>query len=696
MGPSWWNRAVWVATAVWIASATCATILGDFVPPMGAGLETPPKRGPAAEGDLVFEDGFEQASSSSPPSGWTMWGAPKYKISANYTRDTGDPHGGKACFRIHHPANSGGYVVSSPENAIRPRAGKMYTVTFWARSDRPGEALFGWTAYRQIQPFVDAPSPGLLPIRVDRQWKAYRFVLHEGWDIFAEESRFLLLTFHAAARAEDERTLWIDDVAVSQQPSPRQGRLVNPDTLAYDRLEHRLRPGGELAVNVNAGKRMREAPREVGGVSFHRVAGWTKLPFDRQGRYVLPPGLEEVIRQMQLPMTRFYALGDEPFGLEAAIDKSAEFLSRIRVPQAATPLEFEIQGATATLSADAWARGVRHSLARGYPFRHWEIANEPYVGHAGRAFSTADSYLEHFLAVGKAIRQVHPDARVGMPIDHRSPAWGNYLLKQAAGHYDFIVAHYYHFVNVTRTPFEDVVLAGNYQILDEILQVNALIRMYNPGREVYQYDTEWGMHSSGPQGERADYVNRNANIFGMMHRAVRLIYYLREGMLRGASSWEMFTYQNAPGFGFLAQDAPDLRSMNYWLYYYFNRHAGRWVLEIDGTAPYHEGSAGGKTRRGPLTPVVATLSEDRKRLFLILANGSWSQAVPCRIELRDFAAGHAVGVVLSHADPDGYPLLERKEDLVRAYPVTVAGSRLTTTLPPHAVVFITLERASGR
>jgi len=175
---------------------------------------------------------------------------------------------------------------------------------------------------------------------------------------------------------------------------------------------------------------------------------------------------------------------------------------------------------------------------------------------------------------------------------------------------------------------------------------------------------------------------------------VRLIYYLREGMLRGASSCEMFTYQNAPGFGFLAQDAPHLRSMTYWLYYYFNRHAGRWVLAIDGTAPYHEGSAGGKTHRGPLTPLVATLSEDQKRLFLILANGSWNRAVPCRIDLRNFAAGLAAGVILSHADPDGYPLLEKREYLVRGLPVALDGPRLTAALPPHAVVFITLERAS--
>jgi len=681
MGRFGWTGAVWAATAVWAASAGPRPSSGWC---------------PAAEGAPVFQSDFEQASSSSPPPGWTMWGAPKYKDAANYTRDTGQPHGGKACFRVYHPANTEGYVVSSPETAVRPQSGKMYAVTFWARSDRPGEALFGWTAYRQIRPFVEAPSPGLFPIRVDREWKAHRFVLYEGWDFFAEECRFLLLTFKAAGRAEEERTLWIDDVAVTEQPSPRQGRLVNPDTLTYDRLEHRLRPGEELAVTVDAGKRAREAPREVGGVSFHRVAGWPKLPFDKQGRYVLTADLEEAVRQVQLPMTRFYALGDEPFGLEAAIDKAAEFLDRIRVPQATTPLEFEIQGATAKLSPETWARGVRHSQARGYQFRYWEVANEPYVGRAGRAFSTADSYLEHFLAVGKAIRQVQPDARIGMPIYHRSPAWGNYLLKQAAGRYDFIVAHYYHFVDVTRTSFEDVVLAGNYQVLDEILQVNALMRMYNPGREVYQYDTEWGMHSSGPQGQRADYVNRNANIFGMMHRAVRLIYYLREGMLRGASSWEMFTYQNAPGFGFLAQDAPHRRSMTYWLYYYFNRHAGRWVLQIDGTAPYHEGSAGGKTHRGPLTPVAATLSEDQKHVFLILANGSWNRAVPCRIHLRDFTAGRATGVALSHPDPDGYPLLEKKEDLVRGLPVALDGPRLTATLPPHAVVFITLDRAGAR
>jgi hypothetical protein len=101
---------------------------------------------------------------------------------------------------------------------------------------------------------------------------------------------------------------------------------------------------------------------------------------------------------------------------------------------------------------------------------------------------------------------------------------------------------------------------------------------------------------------------------------------------------------------------------------------------------------GGKTHRGPLTPVVATLSDDEKRLLVILANGSWDRAVPCRIDLRDFAARRAEGIVLSHSDPDGYPLLERKEDLIGNLPVSLDGPRLATALPPHAVAFITLER----
>jgi hypothetical protein len=49
--------------------------------------------------------------------------------------------------------------------------------------------------------------------------------------------------------------------------------------------------------------------------------------------------------------------------------------------------------------------------------------------------------------------------------------------------------------------------------------------------------------------------------------------------------------------------------------------------------------------------------------------------------------------VLTNDNLDGAPLLDRKEDAVREFPVACEGNEVTCLLPPHAVVFVTLERA---
>jgi alpha-L-arabinofuranosidase len=118
---------------------------------------------------------------------------------------------------------------------------------------------------------------------------------------------------------------------------------------------------------------------------------------------------------------------------------------------------------------------------------------------------------------------------------------------------------------------------------------------------------------------------------------------------------------------------------------------GEWVLELDGTAPYHAAKLHGRDVSGPLTPAVATLSADAKSIHLIIANGSWTKAVPCRVGLRNFQAARATGVALSHSDPDGKPLLERKEDAIAELPVAVAEQDIRCTIPQHSVVFVTVE-----
>ncbi len=646
----------------------------------------------ATEGKLVLQDDFEASSSERPPPGWAMWGAHDFKVPDNYTLDLDQPRGGKACFRIQHPANTRGYIVSSPDRAIRPKPAMIYRVSFWARAQKPGKALFQWTAYQSLNPFVDAPSPGSLSCVVGPDWREFTCNIREGLDFFADQSRFLLLTFIATVEPTREQTLWIDDVAVSEEPDPNPVGLLNDATIPHEPLEHRLRSSDRLGFTVNAGKRLRRVNREVGGISFHRVCGWTGQPYDRKGNYTLHPNLEEAIRDLRLPMTRFYGVGDESFGIESSIDKLAELCRRVGVAQEHCVLEFEGQEASRKLSPETWSRGVSHALEKGYRFHYWEVANEPYSslwGH-GEAFPTPEAFISHFKTVSRAIRQADPQAQIGMDINPEQVRWGNYLLKQLAGDYDFVAPHYYCGADVHKLPFEDLVLVENYRMLDRAMRVKTLLGRYNGRRPVFQYDTEWGMICSTPDGKDADYEDRNANIIGTLHRAVRLIYYAREGILRGASGWQMLSRLNAQGFGILSQEAPEKRFMLYWLYYYFNRHVGEWVLGIDGTAPYYQPGDAKEAFSGPLTPVLASLSQDGRELYLVIANGSWTKNVPCRIGLENFTAQSAKGVMLSNERVDGKPLLQEKGDAVSNFPVNATGKGTEFTLPRHATVFITV------
>lgn len=137
---------------------------------------------------LIRNGDFELADSAAPPPGWAMWGAQEYKNPANYTRDTTNPHGGQGCFRIYHPAGTSGYIVSHPDYAVPAQPGMMLTVTFWARTDRPGPSRFLLTAYESINPYRDAPSAGDTILAVDRDWKKFSFTVYEGWDYFADRS----------------------------------------------------------------------------------------------------------------------------------------------------------------------------------------------------------------------------------------------------------------------------------------------------------------------------------------------------------------------------------------------------------------------------------------------------------------------------------------------------------------------------
>ena len=194
----------------------------------------------------------------------------------------------------------------------------------------------------------------------------------------------------------------------------------------------------------------------------------------------------------------------------------------------------------------------------------------------------------------------------------------------------------------------------------------------------------------------ADSTVQNGNIVGVLHRAVRLIYYLREDVVRGASAWEMFSNTGKwNALGILPKEG-EKKSMLYWLHRTVNEHTGEWVLEMQGTTPYYQPQPSSDGRStllpGPLAPAVVMLSKDEKTMYVIAANASSDRSIPCTLNVRNFVVANASGVLLSSSDLNGSPLLEKKEDFVSDLPVRVNASTVTCTLPPHSVTFLSLKK----
>jgi hypothetical protein len=631
---------------------------------------------------------------------WSAWGLDVPQVAPGMTCETSNPHGGKACLRVHRPADPRewrGVLVTHPyNNAIETRDATRYTLSFWARSDKPGPVRVAAASYKQLKPPAAGPQVLDREFDVGIDWRRHELSFTVGLDCYADEARHVYFAFFPAVGAglRQDRTLWLDDVSVTAAAAAASG-LINPKSLDVPPLPLHLEPGPALDLRVSTARRLGPPNRLVGGLSISSLGRWQPAPFSKSGDYVLPPVLEEAVRELKLPLTRLYALEeDEPFGsAEAALDKTAWLLDRLGIPREASMIELEGVHANTKLGPEAWRRAVAHARDRKLGFRHWEIGNEVYVSiwnAGGKAFSSASDYADHVVAVSRAIKEAQPDALVGISVEPSHIQWGNAVLRDAAGHYDYVCPHLYGFPKVD-AGFEATVIGNNHERLADALRLQALIRAYNPDRDVFIYDSEWGLHTA-PPGAQAWQAARNAGAIGTLYRAVRLLYYARENVVRGASGWTLFSAAANPGFLVVAGDKPEQRSMLYWLHRLFNERLADELVAIEGAAPMYRDPARPADPEVPLTPAMASITKDGRRLEVMLVNGSGTSDVPATIHLPDFEASRCVARVLHASDPNAPPLLRREADFVRELPVTLAAGQATCRLPARAVAFVTLER----
>ena len=480
-------------------------------------------------------------------------------------------------------------------------------------------------------------------------------------------------------------------------------------------LRQSLGKGDAFRFTVDAGKVVRPVDRRVMGISFFCMYDYLPI-YDRStGQWILNEHAVKAIQDLHTPFSRIFWLdqsgtGQFAWDLKGSIDRVAEMCRRFGIKHEDFVMEVEQQQQSESTSPEKWAEAVRYSKSKGYGFRLWEVCNEPYNGRW-----TADQYVEHVKAVYKAVKAVDPDAQIGVaagltPFNvFGATQTDDPIIRDLAGYYDFVSPHYYcHIRGVDQVPFEHITFDGNQWIIDAYVRpTRTLLDKYNPDRKIPILDTEWGMHgyNSNTGGDRelrrADYANRNSNIAGALHRAIRFMYYFNEGLVEGASQWNMLAPKDRPGWAIVAID-DDRLFVLYYLNYYFGRYVGDQVVSVSGTCPYYEKSgvpfgyrAEPRDISMPKAPVLATKSEDGQHLYLVVANGTENESLPCRVDLEGFRVGAAEGKRLTQADIDAPALVEKESDVVGSLPVKIAdgGKTLTFEAAAHSISFISIAAA---
>ncbi|MFH0911647.1 MAG: hypothetical protein V1918_09120 [Planctomycetota bacterium] len=640
----------------------------------------------------IVNGGFEspRKNESGIPYGWSMWGTPKVK--EDFTRDTRIKRSGEAGLCYRQPRGTRGYVITTPALSARfqPRTNYLYTVYLYA--EKKTEVTIRVHSYSDPAKYTDYVMVASARCTVEREWQKV-VVSIPAYSLARGLNTCLMLNIQIRNSTREDQTLWVDDATLQLSSSPYEN-ADREDLRLEERapLEHRLSPGPGLTIRVDANQPLHKANRRLLGIAFHMVGDRYAGAFNlKTGEYCLRPSAEEAIRSLQIPLTRLNTLAAEPWPLNDSLDKTAFLAQRVGIPASAFILELEEGHARTAMTPEEWSGAVRHSVDRGYGFFLWEVANEPFYS----GFFTPETYAGHVREVSAAIKAVQPGARIGLAVDPDSPGWGVFVLKQAAGSYDFVCPHLYAEIpdelaesNINKAPVEDVALAANFAELRKAVRMRALLDRYNPGRRVAILDSEWGLAASGGSGEPDD-VNRNGNIVGAVHRAVRLIYCLREGLVEGMAQWQLLAPAKYPGFGIVAKD-DDRRFLLYYLNLLFSRYVGAEVLDLSGTAPYYRP---GDKYGGPVATALATLSGDGRTLFLVLANGTGKSDLPCEVAVKNFPIAQADGRRLFQKSLDAPALVTEESEAIE--PVVFrkkTETALTFTCQAHSVYFLALQR----
>ena len=332
---------------------------------------------------------------------------------------------------------------------------------------------------------------------------------------------------------------------------------------------------------------------------------------------------------------------------------------------------------------------MRYCKEKGYKVRYWGIGNEMF-GHWQLGHLDANKYALKAILFATEMRKVIPDARlVAVGVD--GGGWGNWnaiVTRVAGAHFDLIAPHYYQFFNASNDPRQIyTIVAGSPVHIERMLrEIFDIVERNKPkGKRITLAFDEWNVWEptqTAENGLESFYSLRDgiftAGVFHAMHRCgdfVELACFAQTVNVLGA----MRTNQTQV-----------VKSPIYWAFWIYVRNTGKWRVACDVDSPIGTTPVGGET---PVVDASATLSEDRKTLFVGLINRHPESDVEMRLDLGNFKAKPTVQMWQlwseNFTDTNTFEQPEKVKPTEQTIPLNEA---LNLKLPRHSVTVLKFER----
>jgi len=639
--------------------------------------------------NLLKNGGFEEPADANQAAGWCAWGGDN--VIGQFQRVTVGAHSGQACMKLL-PTRQ--YLINGrDDNWLRPQPGVNYRLRFWMRSDLPHPMCFWVGQYKSLAPNFEYAGQ-ILSATLDagRQWREYSARLPAS----SITAPILYLCFQPVMPGDLDKltgnpqaTLYLDDVSFTPLPAD-ENELQGDGPEAVNGATH-IAASPEALSEVDP-QRTRPANRKVLGIAFHRVNGGdggVYSPMYLAGDAEPLPVVVANMRPLHLPSTRVYAVGVEPWPVEETLERLKHFCDLIGVATSTVVVELEDQSAKTILEPEVWGRAVGYSRRKKLGFRLWEITNEPYASAWDKTayFKIASQYAQHVIVCSKAIRAADPAACVGLSICSTEPGWGEALMRQAVGFYDFACPHYY----AGQTGFGpdmyyESALTTCWVTFDWTRRDLAALRAANGGKRVPLEVTEWAGVGDLKSGVGTDANPSGTNIIGAIHRAIRQVWYLREDLVEGAMQWQSHApTPSDPGFSFFFwRDFVGARTLVWYLSELLSRHAGDTVLADRVAGPMLEIGF----ERLPVVHSVCTRDTKTGTLHWVLVNAARQQAVPCTLSVRGRPLSATGMMTTLSQDLTASPVVADAASVETQAVVSFQGGKARVLLPAHSISFV--------